>query len=186
MTALHRELIALDIDGVISDIGRSISLELDRRDMLDVDYTDWLIKEDGCDDLCHQIMDNPYFWKNLKPFSDAWFQVNKWFHKGFDIHIITARRSEAARSCIKYWLDGWDIPNNAVHICNMGEKIDVASYLKPIFMVEDNPYEVERLIEGGVRTYLRKGWQNKDWWEKDYAVADFYHVEQIASQGLPF
>jgi uncharacterized HAD superfamily protein len=175
----NKKVIALDVDGVITDIGKSINIELEKTGDLDVDYTDWLLNPECKSSLCHEVMDNTVFWMNLRPFVDAWHQVNKWFYKGFDIHLITARRSDESRGVLNYWLDGWDIPYNKIHICEMGNKASVASELSPVFMVEDNPSETLSLVDNGVTTYLRKNWHNQRYWYKEYAIPDLYILDNL-------
>jgi 5'(3')-deoxyribonucleotidase len=100
--------IALDLDGVIADIGEALTIALEIKGHFDYDYTDWLTTHHECS-LSDEIMEEPLFWKNLKPFEDAWYQVNKWFAQGTDVYIVTARRSEVSMGVTQDWLDGWNI-----------------------------------------------------------------------------
>lgn len=155
--------IALDLDGVIADIDEKINTILSSMGEEDYDYGHWLITEHHCS-LSDSIMNSSLFWKNIKPFEDAWHQVNHWFSIGYDVYIVTARRTDASISVTQEWLDSWGINTMKPIFCKMGQKHDVIKELNPIFMVEDNPNEVKTLIGDGIKTYLRRAWYNKEYW----------------------
>lgn len=157
--------IVLDLDGVIADIDNAINDILLSRGVDDYDYSNWLVTHHECD-LSDDIMGNSVFWLNLKPFEDAWHQVNSWFANGYDVYIVTARRTEAAISITERWLDEWRISTMPPIFAKMGEKHNIINDLNPLFVVEDNPHEVETLIAEGHKAYLRKAWYNRDFWSK--------------------
>lgn len=157
--------IALDLDGVIADIDKAIEEALSSRGFDDYDYSNWLITHHECD-LSNEIMGNSLFWKNLHPLTDAWHQVNYWFAHGYDVYIVTARRTDASMSITEQWLDDWKINTMPPIFAKMGEKHNIINELNPLFVVEDNPNEVKTLIEEGHTAYLRKAWYNREYWGK--------------------
>jgi 5'(3')-deoxyribonucleotidase len=168
--------IALDLDGVIADIGEALTIALEIKGHFDYDYTDWLTTHHKCS-LSDEIMEEPLFWKNLKPFEDAWYQVNKWFAQGTDVYIVTARRSEVAMGITQDWLDQWNIGTMAPIFCNMGNKHNVINDLNAQFVVEDNPHEVITLLEEGHNAFLRKAWYNKKYWNKLPTIGSLLELE---------
>lgn len=167
--------IALDLDGVIADIGDAIDSALEKRGIVDYDYTEWLTKIHSCD-LSDEIMDTPVFWLNLKPFADAWHQVNTWFSRGYNVHIVTARRSDSSMGVTQRWLDEWRLCTMEPIFCKMGEKHKIIKDLNPIFMVEDNPNEVITLLEDGVNAYLRRAWYNEPYWDKLPSISNLLEL----------
>lgn len=168
--------IALDLDGVIANIGEALTIALETKGHFDYDYTDWLTTHHECS-LSDEIMEEPLFWKNLKPFEDAWYQVNKWFAQGTDVYIVTARRSEVSIGITQDWLDQWNIGTMAPIFCNMGDKHNVINELNAQFVVEDNPHEVITLLEEGHNAFLRKAWYNKKYWNKLPTIGSLLELE---------
>jgi 5'(3')-deoxyribonucleotidase len=168
--------IALDLDGVIANIGEALTIALEIKGHFDYDYTDWLTTHHECS-LSDEIMEEPLFWKNLKPFEDAWYQVNKWFAQGTDVYIVTARRSEASIGITQDWLDQWNIGTMAPIFCSMGDKHNVINELNAQFVVEDNPHEVITLLEEGHNAFLRKAWYNKKYWNKLPTIGSLLELE---------
>lgn len=155
--------IVLDLDGVIADIDKGINDSLLSRGIDDYDYSDWLITHHECD-LSNDIMQNSLFWLNLVPLQDAWYQVNHWFSIGYDVYIVTARRTEASMSVTAKWLDNWQINTMPPIFAKMGEKHTIINEINPLFVVEDNPHEVKILIDEGHKVFLRKAWYNQGYW----------------------
>jgi uncharacterized HAD superfamily protein len=149
--------IVLDLDGVIADIAYGLDKVLKDK----VDYSKWLI-EDNCDQQALDIFGNPLFWKNLKPFEDAWHQVNYWFSCNYDVYVVTARRTDASMSNTETWLDSWRISTMRPIFTNIGEKHTVIKELNPVFVVEDNPNEIAILENHGINCYMRNAWYNQD------------------------
>lgn len=170
------KVIALDLDGVIADIGEALTTALEIRGHFDYDYTDWLTTHHECD-LSNEIMEDPLFWKNLKPFEDAWHQVNKWFARDCDVYIVTARRSDVSINITQKWLDEWQISTMIPIFCKMGEKHDVISKLNAQFIVEDNPNEVITLLEDGHNAFLRQAWYNKKYWNQLPSIGSLLELE---------
>jgi hypothetical protein len=164
--------IVLDLDGVIADIGGAIERHLKEK----YDYSDWLIT-DSKDDKAMDVFNNPLFWKNMKPYEDAWHQTNYWFNEGYDVHIVTARRCEAAIKQTQPWLDFWRINTLAPVFTNIHEKHTVIEKLDPIFVVEDNPNEVSLLKKEGINVFLRKQWYNQEFWDTLPTIDNLYNLE---------
>jgi 5'(3')-deoxyribonucleotidase len=171
-----RKTIALDLDGVIADIAEAITTSLEARGHFDYDYTSWLTTHHECD-ISDEIMNNSLFWKNLKPFEDAWYQVNKWFAQGNDVYIVTARRNQPSIDVTQIWLDEWNITTMPPIFCKMGEKHDVINKLNAQFIVEDNPNEVITLLAEGHNAFLRKAWYNQEYWNKLPSISSLLELE---------
>jgi hypothetical protein len=169
--------ICLDVDGVITDICAGLNYELEiKRSMFNFDYSDWLIgsKEDS---ISKQIFGSKLFWKNLKAFDDAWYQVNHWWSMGFDIHLVTSRFDNAGREVLPLWLDWWRIQYSSFHFALPNQKIDVVKSLDPIFFVDDNPFEVKNVSEIGIQSYLKRGWYNSEFWEEYDSLGSLMEIE---------
>lgn len=50
---------------------------------------------------------------NVMPYVDAWYFINEWFGKGFDIELLTDRDPKF-KEVTERWLREWDIPYNAL------------------------------------------------------------------------
>ena len=168
--------IVLDLDGVIADIDSSIYEHLNSRGADDYDYSHWLITHHSCDES-DEIMGNSLFWKNLIPFQDAWYQVNYWFSLGYDVYVVTARRTDASMSVTEKWLDDWKINTMPPIFAKMGEKHTIVNDLNPLFVVEDNPHEVKTLLEEGNNAFLRKAWYNQKYWNQLPTIGNLTELE---------
>lgn len=174
---MQNQSIVLDLDGVISNIASSLDDHITHTGYPDfVDYTDWLIA-DSSDEEAMKIFNNPLFWKNMKPYEDAWHQINYWFGIGVDVHIVTARRCPASVKETQPWLDLWRINTTAPVFTNIHEKHEVIEKLNPRFVVEDNPTEVKLLIDEGVNAFLRKQWYNKKYWDELPTIETLYDLD---------
>jgi uncharacterized HAD superfamily protein len=169
--------ICLDVDGVVTDICASLNRELeDKRGIFNYDYSDWLITPFE-NNLTKEIFSSKTFWKNMKPFADAWYCINHWWSMGHDINLITARMNPSGRDTLEEWLYNWRISYNNIYFSKMGEKLDVIKDMDPIFMIEDNPHEVMKIKEAGIRSLLRRGWYNSEYWEDLDSIGSLYEVD---------
>jgi len=168
--------IVLDLDGVIADIDTPISQIFMAKGVADYDYSHWLIS-DSNDPEAMNVFNNTIFWKNLKPYADAWHQINYWFSQNIDIHIVTARRCSAAMKTTHEWLDTWRVGASSVSFTNIHEKHGVIEKLNPAFVVEDNPNEVRILLNEGVNAYLRKQWYNEPHWNEFPTIETLYDLD---------
>ena len=50
---------------------------------------------------------------NVMPYVDAWYFINEWFGKGFDIELLTDRDPKF-KEVTERWLREWDIPYNVL------------------------------------------------------------------------
>lgn len=173
---MNQKVITLDLDGVIADIASSVESELKKMKLKNINYGDWLITDTNVQ-MAIDIFSDELFWKNMKPFEDAWYQVNKWFANGVDVHIVTARRTKASMSMTEPWLDDWRIGCNKPKFSNINKKHEIILELNPIFMVEDNPHEAMILREKGVNCYLRKAWYNQDFWSELPCIDSLFELE---------
>lgn len=168
--------ICLDVDGVIADIAGGINRSLEKMGIVNYDYSHWLTTYHD-DDLILEVMDNKLFWKNLKPFDDAWYQINNWWSLGYDIYLVTSRRSESSQSMLPVWLDEWKIQYNRYYFTDMGAKIDVIKDLDPLFVVEDNYNEIKVLTENGVNCFMRRAWYNSEYWEDYESIGSLFEID---------
>ena len=78
------ESIVLDLDGVIADIDTSLFEVLSSRGVPveEMNYGEWLISSTKDKDAL-EIFNTSLFWANMKPYEDAWYQVNYWFSMGY-------------------------------------------------------------------------------------------------------
>lgn len=156
--------VCFDVDGVIADIAGGINLSLERLGIEDYDYAHWLVGVFE-DDLSSRVFGDVLFWKNLKPFVSSWYAVNELWGRGFDVVFVTGRYSDVSRKCLLPWLDSWKFQYSNVVFCDIGSKLDVVLDLGGEFLVEDNPYEVRSVVDGGCRGVLMRSWYNREFWD---------------------
>lgn len=173
---LTNKAIVLDLDGVIADIDTAISDFLNYNVGVSEDYSSWLTS-DTKDKEAIKLFQDAYFWKNLKPFEDAFFQVNHWFSLGIDVNIVTARRQQAAVDETMPWLDKWRISTSKPMFSEFGKKIDIIKNIDPLFVVEDNPHEIEILESYGIKCFLRAAWYNQDYWNKMNTIESLFEID---------
>lgn len=166
--------IVLDLDGVIADTDSSISDYLHYDCGVDEDYSKWLLSNTK-DPEAIKLFSNPIFWKNIKPFEDAWHKCNEWFSNGIDIYIVTARKNEALVATEK-WLNEWNIGYNKIYYSDFGKKNEIIQDINPMFVVEDNFKEIKILQKSGVKCYLRKAWYNEKYWTTLDSVNSLYDI----------
>lgn len=166
-----------DLDGVIADIDTSmynwlcgIGVPVD-----EMDYGDSLISKVNDPDML-KIFNNELFWANMKPYEDAWYQINYWFSIGYDIEIVTARQQVASKEQALPWLEKWNINSRLPHFSTVGNKIDIIKNIDPIFVVEDNPAEISKLQENGIKCYLRKQWYNQKYWGEYNTIDTLFDI----------
>lgn len=170
--------ICLDVDGVVTDIASGIENSLTKMGLPEMDYTHWLVQKYE-DDLTLSVFNNKPFWLNLKPYEDSWYQMNYWWSKGIDIHLVTGRYSNEGKTTLIKWLDNWKIAYTSVHFAELGSKIDIIRNLNCSFMVEDNFNEIESLTSHGVKCFMRKQWYNKDYWGKYNSIDTLFDIKEL-------
>jgi 5'(3')-deoxyribonucleotidase len=177
------ESIVLDLDGVIANIDASMYQLLNSRGVPieEMEYGKWLISNTN-DKKALEIFNDPLFWANMKPYEDAWYQVNHWFSIGYNIYIVTARKQVNAVEQTLPWLEKWNINSQVPLFSNFGEKINIIKNINPIFVVEDNPAEIAVLQSAGIKCYLRKQWYNQEFWGKYDTIDTLYDIEPLPTQ----
>jgi hypothetical protein len=169
--------IVLDLDGVIANIDKSVSDHLFyTHGVSDEDYGSWFTTN-TTDENALNLFRDKLFWRNMKPFEDAYFQVNYWFSLGIDVNIVTARKQPAAIEETAPWLDMWRINTSRPRFSEFGKKIDIIKQIDPLFVVEDNPHEIEILQEHGIKCYLRAAWYNQDYWNKMDTIESLFEID---------
>ena len=58
-----------------------------------------------------------------------------------------------------------------------GKKIDIIKNIDPLFVVEDNPYEIEILESYGIKCFLRAAWYNQDYWNKMNTIESLFEID---------
>jgi len=152
--------LCIDIDGVIANT----VLELDCV-ASSGGYEKYSFSESFDPDKVHDIewvsnsLKSEVFWRNIKPYEDAWYHINKWFMSGIDISFITARNA-MWEEITEIWLDDWDIPYNSIFFAKSGKKGEIMEKIQeesnngnPVFMIEDNPIEVNKINNKGMYAY---------------------------------
>lgn len=168
--------ICLDIDGVIADIAGGINRKLDKLGVENYDYAHWLIGLSD-DNLYPTVFSDYNFWRNLKPFTDAWYAVNGWWERGYDVHLITARSSPESMNTAFSWLEDWRFQYSSLHFVEMGKKVETVKDLNGDVFVEDNPYELKIVQDAGVRCFLRRAWYNSPHWESFDSISSLLEVD---------
>jgi hypothetical protein len=103
--------------------------------------------------------------------------VNSLWGRGFDVVFVTARSSDASRGCVHDWLDDWKFQYSDVVFADVGSKIDVLRDCGGLFLVEDNPYEVRSVVDGGGKAFLRRAWYNSQFWDDFDSVGSLFDLE---------
>lgn len=168
--------VVIDLDGVVADVDAAISELLISRGLEDYDYSTWLSPDTDSTDAI-EIYNNPLFWKNIKPFEDAWHQINKWFSDAVDVYIISDRSNEQSRSLIEPWLDGWKISSMVPIQAIYHSKSEVIEELDPDIVVDDNPIVVSNLLEKGINVFLKKTWYNRSSWSDLPTIDTLYDIK---------
>lgn len=143
---MSNQIIALDLDGVLTDIGGQLS-DYAKRENIEFtseSITRALLSSCG-DDALEHIFKSESFWDDLSPVKDSWHCINDWFMNGNEIFFITARKSDHSIKAIHTWLDKWSVMYSDVIVCDMYEKFNFINKIKPAFYVDDNPYEVNKV-----------------------------------------
>jgi hypothetical protein len=169
------ERICLDVDGIICDIAEGIGRGLSKIGKAEYDYSTWLTSYSD-DPLMKDIMDNYLFWINLKPIKESWHKINAWWLSGYEVHFITSRYSEHSQRALPTWLDNWNVAYTSLHFVNMGSKWERVEKLNGLFMIDDNPHEVEILNEKKLNALLMKTWYNESYWNSLPSVNSLLEV----------
>ncbi len=160
------------LDGVVRDFVKNLNFELEKRGKVNYDYAEWYLHEIEDED-CDEITSSNLFWKNLKPFDDAWYQINYFFGRNVPIYIL----------CDSYdveremkWLDSWRIPYNDV----ISFRGDIDSFIRshyPSIIVDDHPDRVEYYRDMHVSGFLKRSWYNRDRRDKLPNLGDLFEIK---------
>lgn len=155
--------IALDLDGIITDIANRI-VEFAKDGSIEIDpfhVCESLTTPSGVDHL-EFVFKNRNFWSGLEPIENSWHCINDLFCKNYDIVFITARRSDESIDEIYPWLDKWNVMFSDVIVCDMGHKFEYVNKINPIVYVDDNPNEIKTIIsKTQTPSYVMKSWYNE-------------------------
>ncbi|MEY2973521.1 MAG: 5 nucleotidase, deoxy (Pyrimidine), cytosolic type protein [Pseudomonadota bacterium] len=176
-TKAQSPTIVFDLDGVIANIDKSMFEVISSRGIPadQMDYGKWLISSTEDKDAL-EIFNSPLFWANMKPYEDAWYQINYWFSIGYNIDIVTARKQKASVEQTLPWLEKWNINSRMPQFSEFGKKINIIKNIDPIFVVEDNPAEIKELQKAGIKCYLRKQWYNEEYWSEYESIDTLFDI----------
>lgn len=79
--------------------------------------------------------------------------------ENYDVYLITARTYDIG-SLTENWLYKYDLPYKEL-LLNCGTKIDACKWKEIDIMIEDNPYNIEALLKGGVKVLMPVHGYNK-------------------------
>lgn len=164
--------IALDLDGVVTDIAASIKLMAPGAGKDEVSKS--LFQKEGYKPYDH-IFEKSSFWMNLEAIEGSWHQINHWFYSGYDIYFVTARRTPASIDVIEEWLDLWRLSYTDVFVTDMLGKLSVLEKIQPMLFVDDNPFEVQKIkkSKSDIHTFVMKTWYN------DHIIGDLASVSSL-------
>lgn len=147
-------LIGIDIDGVIAKVDTEIHKRLLQWDSEVPDPNTWesYYIEEWARVPHGWFMENcandETFWMNAIPYKDTWEWVRKAYFAGNEIHVVTARNTEAAYKQTQDWFDVWSIPYTTI---TMGiPRLEKGAKLAEIgcnFMIEDDPHGAAAVSE---------------------------------------
>lgn len=171
---MSNKVIALDLDGVLTDIGSQILKSVPNEYSVQL-ITDALFNVEA--NHLNDVFENPLFWRNLKPIKDSWHCVNKWFSSGYDVFFVTARRSSNSIDEIANWLEGWKIGYNDFIVTDQMGKHDVIKKLGACLYVDDNPFEIEKIRSIlDIDAFVMKTWYNEKIINKLPFVESLAHI----------
>jgi len=160
------------LNGVVRDFVKDLNFFLEKRDLVNYDYADWhLINK--YDQNCDEVTSNPLFWKNLKPFDDAWYQINYFFNQSVPVIIVSDAYSTEKD---EEWLDSWRIQYNKV-ISSRYDFTDTIKDIKPSLIVDDIPKNIELYRSLGLDGFLRRAWYNRDFSSSLPSIGNFFDLK---------
>ena len=191
-------LLCLDIDGVVADIAYELDFIAIRDGHDKYDFSNSFDSKHWRDvEWVYEAMQDEVFWRNLRPYEDAWHFVNKAFMSGVDVMFVTSRNPKW-RDATERWLDEWDIAYHDILFTEAGRKPELLEMMQEnvpwgetALMVEDNSLEVDAVNEAkllGVlmnRDYNKDFELNKPWWSDsklDNRVDSFSDLEELLNK----
>lgn len=168
--------VCLDVDGVIVDIVAGINEKLTDLGLSDFDYAHWLVGGFD-DDVRSSVFSDGLFWKNLKPLVSSWYAVNDLWGRGFDVVLVSDRCSDVSCGGLLSWLDSWKFQYSDVVFCDVGGKLDVLLDCGAVFLVDDDPYELKSVVDGGGSGVLMRAWYNSQFWDDFVSVGSLLDLE---------
>ena len=148
------------LNGVVRDFVKDLNFKLEELGHVNYDYSEWWLSGES-DPLCDSITEDDLFWKNLKPFDDAWYQINYFFNKGVPIYISTGSSNvNQAES----WLDSWRIGYNEI-LPSDYDYYDLIKKLNPSVVIEDRHQKIHVLQAIQQNALMRRAWYNRDFWD---------------------
>jgi hypothetical protein len=168
----NKRPLVFKLNGVIRDFVKNLNFALEEKDLINYDYADWYLIN-KYDEHCDKVANNPLFWKNLKPFDDAWYQVNHFFNQALPVIIVTDSYSTDKD---EDWLDSWRIQYDKV-ISSRHHFADNLKDINPLLIVDDIPENIELYHSMGFNGILRRAWYNRDFWTTLPNVGNFFDLK---------
>jgi uncharacterized HAD superfamily protein len=149
-------LLGLDLDGVLCDIGPSVSLRLSRQFGVSSHPDTWRtydlrhlrlgVPEVSFCSFLDETFADPALYEEAPVADGAANALGHLVDAGWDLVGITARAGHLAEATTS-WLAAHRLPVAVVHHCEVGSKATIASSLGVQAAIEDNPREAELLGE---------------------------------------
>jgi len=149
-----KQVLGLDIDGVLADWLAAVQVVAYREHGLDVmkHFTSWWPKKSVISALLRDFVDDIDFYRALVPVNRAAWGVRQLALSFEDTYYVT-HRPRATRNITVEWLERWSFPDYAL-VIPRGSKLVSAKRLGITHFVDDRPETVAEMREAGIIAYL--------------------------------
>ena len=147
-------MIALDLDGVLCDLGPGVAARIAERFGVASPPSTWRtydlrllqlgVPERSLVAFLDEVFDDPELYDRATLHDGAGFGVHQLVEAGWTLVGITARPAHLA-SVTRAWLSRHGLDLDGVHHTRVGTKAAVARRLGAVAAIEDNPVEAELL-----------------------------------------
>ena len=147
-------VIALDLDGVLCDLGPGVAARIADRFGVASHPSTWRtydlrllqlgVPEHSLAAFLDGVFDDPELYERAALHDGAGFGVHQLVDAGWTLVGITARPAHLA-SVTRAWLSRHGLDLHGVHHTRVGTKAEVARRLNVVAAIEDNPVEAELL-----------------------------------------
>jgi len=149
-----KQVLGLDIDGVLADWLAAVQVVAYREHGLDVmkHFTSWWPKESAISALLADFTKDLEFYCTLVPVNRAAWGVEQ-LAMSFDNIFYVTHRPPATRNITLEWLERWSFPVYDL-VIPRGSKLVSAKRLGITHFVDDKPATVTKMREAGIIAYL--------------------------------
>jgi uncharacterized HAD superfamily protein len=147
-------VIALDLDGVLADLGPGVAARIADRFGVASHPSTWRtydlrllrlgIPERSLTSFLDEVFDDPNLYEGAALHDGAGFGVRQLIDAGWTLVGITARPAHLA-AVTRAWLARHGLALDSVHHTRVGTKAAIARSLGAVAAIEDNPVEAELL-----------------------------------------